>query len=275
MTPGWGCKERILLDYELLFVKEGSLHLMLNGETLHIEPGNAIFLRPGQPHALQVPDDTLLIQPHIHFDPIYDAYSRRRYISFKDQEDMTPDDLELLSKDIFADIPIPTVLSFEDPSIFSCLLYEIIDAWNEQTPYRALFVKQKMIELLLILFNRYDNRASNHTGKTQRHQLMHYIRSYITENYNKNISLDSIAQQFAVSKFTFTRQFKELFGESVIEYRNTIRLKHAKQMLAHTDQSVSEISSQLGFLNVYDFSRFFKNRTGQSPLKYRSGKKQQ
>jgi AraC-like DNA-binding protein len=43
----------------------------------------------------------------------------------------------------------------------------------------------------------------------------------------------------------------------------------ARELLLTTDQSIKEISFQLGFDSIYYFSRFFKQKTGMSPSEFR------
>ena len=53
------------------------------------------------------------------------------------------------------------------------------------------------------------------------------------------------------------------------EYAGTLRIEKAKELLISERQSVSEISEQLGFADLYHFSKIFKEKTSYSPLKYR------
>ena len=72
-----------------------------------------------------------------------------------------------------------------------------------------------------------------------------------------------------MSKYHFLRIFKSVVGCTPIEYRNRIRLEHAKELLCDTSQTVGEIAASLGFgSNVY-FSNVFKEKFGVSPSQYR------
>jgi len=82
-------------------------------------------------------------------------------------------------------------------------------------------------------------------------------------------SPEDYANMCYMGKFHFLRIFKNITGSSPIEYRNNIRLEHAKELLTDTDSSIDEISRNLGYnSNVY-FCNAFKAKTGMSPSQYR------
>lgn len=71
-------------------------------------------------------------------------------------------------------------------------------------------------------------------------------KNYITDNYTQNISLDELAQAALLSKYHFTRTFKELFLLSPYQYLLKIRLQKAQELL-EKKYSYSETSALIGF----------------------------
>ena len=90
--------------------------------------------------------------------------------------------------------------------------------------------------------------------------------------YDKNESLDGYASLCNMSKFHFLRVFKDITGQSPLEYRNGIRLEHARQLLESTNASVSEISERLGYSSQNYFCDAFKRRFNMTPTQYRRTK---
>lgn len=84
----------------------------------------------------------------------------------------------------------------------------------------------------------------------------------------KNFS--GIAREMGVSVSHLRMLFKQATGKTPSHVRNEERRRMAVHLLTHSRLNVSEISQQLGFGSIYAFSRFFKQRTGVSPLKYRN-----
>ncbi len=84
----------------------------------------------------------------------------------------------------------------------------------------------------------------------------------------KNFS--GIAKEMGVSVGHLRMLFKQATGKTPSLVRNEERRRMAVHLLTHSRLNISEISQQLGFGSIYAFSRFFKQRTGMSPRKYRN-----
>lgn len=62
---------------------------------------------------------------------------------------------------------------------------------------------------------------------------------------------------------------KALTGQSTQQHIHDKLIEKAKKKLSTTDLSVSEIAYELGFEHPQSFSKLFKTKTNQSPLKFR------
>lgn len=94
--------------------------------------------------------------------------------------------------------------------------------------------------------------------------------AYIEENYsNSSLSNEMLSESLNISEVYMRRLFKNQFGTTPKQYILDIRLQKATQLLTQTNLSVTEIAESCGFSNLYHFSRAFKNRMGDTPLKYR------
>jgi len=89
------------------------------------------------------------------------------------------------------------------------------------------------------------------------------------ENVYRNISAEDIAKKLGISYSGFRRAFKEFTGTSPSKYMLELKLNEAKLLLSTTSLPIKEISYNLNFENPDYFPVFFKNRTGQTPSKYR------
>ena len=67
----------------------------------------------------------------------------------------------------------------------------------------------------------------------------------------------------------FSRFFKKITGQTFSEYLMDYRLGAAAQLLAKSDQSVSEIAQTIGFDNLSYFCRIFKHKYHSTPRQYR------
>lgn len=88
---------------------------------------------------------------------------------------------------------------------------------------------------------------------------------FIYDNYNKNISLEYVANMVNVSKYHFCNIFKEFTGQTFKEYQNGIRINKAIELLGTSDMSVTEIAFLCGFNDSNYFTRKFHQITGKTP----------
>lgn len=95
-------------------------------------------------------------------------------------------------------------------------------------------------------------------------------KKFIISNYDKNISINDIANNAHISVSYFSKIFKEATGFSPYDYLLTVRLDKAKEMLQQTDASVESIAYKTGFNSASNFIYFFKKETGISPLRFRN-----
>ncbi len=94
------------------------------------------------------------------------------------------------------------------------------------------------------------------------------LQDFLMENYQKDFSLDEIANLVNYSPYHLIRLFKSETGKTPFQYFIDIKIKKAKQLLKNTTLSITEISYQCGFNNSSHFSTTFKKHVGVSPLKY-------
>ena len=74
----------------------------------------------------------------------------------------------------------------------------------------------------------------------------------ITEIVEKNISneqfgVSELADAIGMSRSNLLRKVKKLCNLSVSQFIRNVRLKHAKEILAETSLTVSEVSYKVGF----------------------------
>lgn len=95
------------------------------------------------------------------------------------------------------------------------------------------------------------------------------IAQYIQENFDKNITLQSVAEHFSYRKEYFSVLFKQLNGLGFNQYLTQVRLTQSLKLLVETDKSITEISALCGWNNSNYFSSVFKKELEVSPLTYR------
>ncbi len=94
----------------------------------------------------------------------------------------------------------------------------------------------------------------------------------MNKHYAALTSLDDYAEMCNMSKFHFIRVFEKIVGTTPLEYRNNIRLEHAKELLCEEKLSVEEIGALVGYSSASYFSSAFKKKYGKSPRQYQKNK---
>ena len=95
------------------------------------------------------------------------------------------------------------------------------------------------------------------------------IMEHLGLNYRGQVSLDSLADRFNVSKYHLSREFKKYTGYSPNEYLISVRISHAKELLKHSAATVGEIAILAGCGDVNHFIQLFKSREGMTPAAFR------
>jgi AraC-like DNA-binding protein len=94
-------------------------------------------------------------------------------------------------------------------------------------------------------------------------------RDLIEQSYTRRISLSSVAGSLAVSPNYLSRLFRAETGVTLTAYVQRARLDRAKQLLAESGRTISEIAYQVGYQNYRDFYRNFVKYESVSPRQMR------
>ncbi|MDQ7949877.1 MAG: AraC family transcriptional regulator [Pedobacter sp.] len=94
-------------------------------------------------------------------------------------------------------------------------------------------------------------------------------KEFICNNYDRNISLNEIAQASCLSTNHLLRRFKEAYGLSPFNFLVGYRLTRARQLLKDSSYSVKDIVGMVGFECPSSFSRLFKKTYQIQPLDFR------
>lgn len=98
------------------------------------------------------------------------------------------------------------------------------------------------------------------------------IQRYIDENYDKEISLQSIAKEFTIDYSHLSRKFTKNFKQGFTKYLNEIRIKKAVELMENSHLNLNEIADKVGFNNYETFSRVFHTMFNEWPRDYRNSR---
>jgi AraC family transcriptional regulator len=92
---------------------------------------------------------------------------------------------------------------------------------------------------------------------------------YIEEHLDQELSLEKMAEIAAISPFYFHRLFLAYIGETANEYIKRLRLQKAEEKLRYSDESITQIATEVGYESPSAFTKVFNQVMGLSPREYR------
>ena len=149
------------------------------------------------------------------------------------------------------------------------LIDRLIRVYTEGHPSRDVFVNFMLQELIIRLL---QSKARNLLLREQAgpgHERLRHVTAYIAQHLQDDLTVDDLSEQACMSKPHFFRCFKNTFGITPVEYINARRIELARELLATTNRSLTDICYQIGFNNTSYFSRLFKRYERLSPSAYR------
>ena len=231
--------------YEILFVVSGEGQCTVEGTPFAIAPVTLMILSPFEYHSIQIRQDVP-----------YERYVIKFALSDLDEESSKlllglMEGAESSFGKYFPSEYVPReVFAIFDRFEFALALPDIV---------RERYIKLLLSELLLFLA---ANRGEYMTHSDE--ELGARVIRYLNERITRNISLDSLAKRFFVSKYHLCRAFKKHNGISVHGYINQKRVMYAKQLI-DAGETASSAAYRVGFGDYSSFYRAYVKVLGKSP----------
>lgn len=252
--------QRTVYDYEIEFFLFSEGSMWINNRLYPIQAGDVVLRRPG--------DTTQAIMPFdcygIFFDlPGHNLNQYDRYFfeqrTFQDYY-VNP----LLDS-------LPVKFHPEDGDKYLSLFDRIHKEFINGEEGSELLIKSCILQILHMMYSDVKNPLQHRDEVPLRHyDRVKSVIEYIHENAASRMLLKDLAELAGFSPNHFQKVFTGIIGMSPNEYILSLRLKKAKELLARTRLSVTDIALKCGFENVPYFSYLFNKRVGMSPKSFRS-----
>lgn len=261
---------RDIFDYELLYLKEGSARITVEGRVYDGNPGDVFLFRPHQRHKIECLNNFPVIQPHVHFDLQYRADQRDVFVSYVTDEEMTPEQKTFFRSDIMDRFypSIPDQIHLQNSKVFEEYLFDLIDEYNMPSSFTQ--VRQQWY--FMRLFDLYLTEVGyflHIEGHSNAESIASRMKLYLDNNTSRRVTLEELAEVVHLDKSYIIRLFRQFYQETPISYHQKVRISRAKSMLLYTNLSVTEIASNTGFSSIHDFDRVFRKMDGAAPSVYR------
>ena len=151
----------------------------------------------------------------------------------------------------------------------TALLEEFCDTYKRETNLRLAKLSHLFLEILIGIVSGYSSVKDMASMEQKELATVKKVLLYIRENYNKKITLDSIAKHVLTDKYTLCKMFKKSTGQTIFENINAYRCMRAAEQIAQ-GTNVCEAARLCGFENNSFFTKTFKKYMGVLPSKYSS-----
>ncbi|CDA98842.1 transcriptional regulator AraC family [Lachnospiraceae bacterium CAG:215] len=128
--------------------------------------------------------------------------------------------------------------------------------------------EEDCINLLFELIHSYCDLVNQHSLRSYS-TLIRDIIFYANSHLHTDLSLNTLSDQFNVTKNYLCTLFKKEVGTTLTQYITKLRIHYAMELLSDTDLPISEVALMAGFNETNYFIRKFKQFTSLSPTLYR------
>ena len=153
-----------------------------------------------------------------------------------------------------------TIAPFDD------LMRQLIEINTRHDIFTEIKSSKIIVEILTMMMT-FKKLETDYTAQIVRK--LAEVRRYINRNYVNDIYLETLCDEFSISKFHLTKEFKKAYGITIAKYVMQKRISNAKWLLRFSDKTLEEISNACGFYDTCYFNKQFKAIEGTTPFKYR------
>lgn len=131
-----------------------------------------------------------------------------------------------------------------------------------------------LLQVLVMNFSDVMKIHSNHGAISHQEIIYRNFIALVGKNYTRQHSTKFYAESLSITPVYLARIVRRFSQKTVKEFILSHVYRDAADMLKYSDFQVGEIAQKLGFPNVETFSKFFKKKSGVSPMDVRHSQPQ-
>ena len=248
--------------YEVLIFVRGQARFQVEGNLYPLQSGDILLTPPAKIHQVQLLDTRI---PYERFVLWIHPDFMQKASAFLETLDLTDCFARAVDKQVYRLHPDPGQLR----EIRTCL-NRLIELDEESSGQKA-FCDLLLAQVLVIL----NQLALSQTGEDADcffNALVNDVIAYINTHLSEDLSLESLAAKFFVSKFYLTRPFKEYTSLPLHKFILSRRLQTARRLIEQ-GTSCLQASLDCGFVNYSHFSKAFSTTYGLPPSRWNEAAK--
>lgn len=249
--------ETVSADYfQIFFLKQANGFLKLNDKILKLAPNTIVFISKNQHHSWDVDFSKFEGQLLLFQDDFLNNFFSDQYFIFR-----------LL---YFYQTKFSLVMEADATYINDNLLKlkeikkELVDSKSD-----SVHLIRSLLYYILINLNRKYSEKNNLKEAISLDNTAYKFRKLVEKHIYSYQRVEDYSSMMNISRISLNKAVKTQFNVTVTEFIKSRLLFEIKMKLIHTAKTISEIAYEFHFSEANHLSRFFKQKTGLSPIEYR------
>lgn len=144
---------------------------------------------------------------------------------------------------------------------------DMLNVWQSRAWDSYIICKIKLMKFYLLIMQKLEEKATCADKYTAA------AVEFIHKNFKRNFTAEELSRHCAMSYSYLRSKFIKNFGMTITEYRDSLRISAAKEMLRSDAFTVGDVAENLGYFDVSHFSKFFTRKCGMTPKQYANTRK--
>lgn len=243
-------------EIELIRILKGEFPILLNNKLYNLKKGDCVFINPETVHQGE-PKSCVYECIVFHIEFLYsDFFDTNSFIK------------NIIDHEILLNEYFPC-----GNEKINQVLNNVFDSFNQDISSKKFKVISSFYNFFAEILEKnlyIHNIGNNHFINDKNIIKLKKILSFLRENYDKPITLETISDTAKISPKYLGSFFKSMTGKTPIEYLIEYRIEKAAHKLMYTDMQVTDIAYLCGFSDLSYFIKTFKKLKGISPGKFRN-----
>jgi AraC-like DNA-binding protein len=253
--------KRTFSVFDFIYVMKGELYLTDNEKKYKVSEGEYKILPPHREHYGHEGCTTESVYFWLHFlvENDYEITNEIESVNWSMISTQDATFTEPASYQFF----LPLYGIIKQREMVEGVLKRLVELDTLQSPDHKIWQQIIFNEFILLLQKEAIHMPSSAEQVTEK------VISYLHKHYQETIKMNDIGQAILFHPDYLTRCMQQVTGLSPIQYLNKYRISRAKQLIATTNETLSSIAHEVGFVDSTYFSKLFRKIEGMTPIEYR------
>ncbi len=160
----------------------------------------------------------------------------------------------------------PIIIAPPELEHLESLMYEVVEALTGTGTYNESTAALAMGRFILELAGYLNNEESSPEVNSDR---LDQARIALEKKFTYPVTISELASIACLSEGAFIRSFSARYGMPPMAYRKKLRITAAKHLLSVSGRTIGEIATNVGYRDIFAFSRTFRAVAGMTASEWR------